>query len=66
VEESRRAFDAARARYVAGAADHLLLLDAQRTLHAVRDADAQYRLARLESLVSLYRSLGGGWQETNP
>jgi outer membrane protein, multidrug efflux system len=66
LEQSQLAFDAARARYVAGSGDSLTLLGAQRTLQAARDADAQYRLARLQALVNLARALGGGWQDVYP
>ena len=40
----------------------LSVLEAQRTLYAVRDQYIQYRLARLQALVSLCKALGGGWQ----
>ncbi len=59
--QSQLAFEAARARYLAGAEDSLTLLGAQRTLYAAQDADAQYRLARLQALISLNKALGGGW-----
>jgi len=64
--QSQLAFDAARARYTAGSGDYLTLLGAQRTLHAAHDADAQYRLARLQALISLTKALGGGWQAPTP
>ena len=59
--QTQLAFDAAHARYLAGHDDSLTLLGAQRTLHAARDADAQYRLARFQALISLNKALGGGW-----
>jgi NodT family efflux transporter outer membrane factor (OMF) lipoprotein len=61
VAQSQLAFDAARARYMAGSGDYLTLLGAQRTLYSAHDADAQYRLARLQALISLGKALGGGW-----
>jgi outer membrane protein TolC len=64
--QSQLALDAARARYSAGSADTLTLLSAQRTLQAAHDADSQYRLARLQSLVNLAKALGGGWQDGVP
>ena len=59
--QTQLAFEAAHARYLAGHDDSLTLLGAQRTLHAARDADAQYRLARFQALISLNKALGGGW-----
>ena len=42
------------------------LLDAQRSLFAARQAVVQTRLAQLQSQVTLYKTLGGGWKETEP
>jgi outer membrane protein TolC len=64
--QSQLAFEAARARYAAGAGDYLTLLGAQRTLHAVHDTDAQYRFARLQALINLTKALGGGWHAPPP
>jgi NodT family efflux transporter outer membrane factor (OMF) lipoprotein len=61
VTESERAFDGAQLRYQRGSGDFLTLLESQRTLYAARDQFAQYRLARLEALVTLCKALGGGW-----
>jgi outer membrane protein TolC len=60
--QSERAFEGARLRYREGYGDFLTMLDAQRTLYAARDQFIQYRLARLQALVSLCKALGGGWQ----
>lgn len=51
----------AEVRYRAGADDLLSVLDAQRTLFSAQDQLSQIRLNRLESAVSLYKALGGGW-----
>jgi outer membrane protein, multidrug efflux system len=51
----------ARLRYEGGVASYLDLLDAQRSLFAAQQALVQFRLARLQSQVQLYRALGGGW-----
>lgn len=53
----------AQARYRAGAADLLTVIDAQRTLYQARDQEAQLRVLRLQATVELYRALGGGWSE---
>ena len=59
--ESERAFAGAKLRYEAGSGDFLTLLEAQRTMYAARDQFVQYRLARLQGLISLSKALGGGW-----
>jgi outer membrane protein, multidrug efflux system len=61
VAQSERAFAGAKLRYQAGSVDFLTLLEAQKTLYAARDQFIQYKLARLQALVSLCKALGGGW-----
>ena len=51
-------------RYQNGIASQLDLLDAQRSLFAARQAVVQTRLAQLQSQVTLYKALGGGWKES--
>jgi multidrug efflux system outer membrane protein len=60
--QSERAFEGAELRYREGAGDFLAVLEAQRTLYAARDQYRQYKLARLQAVVSLCKALGGGWQ----
>jgi multidrug efflux system outer membrane protein len=60
-EESR--YKLSDLRYRNGVASYLDLLDAQRTLFGVRQAVVQTRLAQLQNQVTLYKALGGGWQE---
>lgn len=62
VAQSERAFEGATLRYKAGSGDFLTVLEAQRNLYAARDQFYQYRLARFQALVALYKALGGGWQ----
>jgi NodT family efflux transporter outer membrane factor (OMF) lipoprotein len=50
-------------RYTNGVASYLDLLDAQRSLFAAQQALVQTKLAQLQSQVSLYKALGGGWTE---
>lgn len=50
-------------RYQNGIASQLDLLDAQRSLFAAQQAVVQTRLAQLQSQVTLYKTLGGGWKE---
>jgi outer membrane protein, multidrug efflux system len=60
--QSELAFEGAKLRYREGAGDFLAVLEAQRTLYAARDRYGQYKLARLQAVVSLCKALGGGWQ----
>lgn len=62
IKQSELAFQGATLRYKAGSGDFLSVLEAQRTLYAARDQFNQYRLARFQALVALYKALGGGWQ----
>jgi multidrug efflux system outer membrane protein len=50
-----------RIRFGAGAVDLLIVLDAERQALAARDALVQAQTAQATALVSVYRSLGGGW-----
>jgi NodT family efflux transporter outer membrane factor (OMF) lipoprotein len=63
VTQSELAFEGVRLRYRAGSGDYLAVLDAQRTLYAAREQWNQYRLARLQAVVSLCKALGGGWEQ---
>ncbi len=60
--QSERALEGARARYERGSGDLLSTLQAQTAVFAARDQLNQYRLARLQASVSLFKALGGGWQ----
>jgi multidrug efflux system outer membrane protein len=62
ITQSERAFEGAQLRFKAGSGDFLSVLEAQRTLYTARDQFSQYRLARLQAIVSLCKALGGGWQ----
>ena len=50
-------------RYQNGISSYLDLLDAQRSLFTAQQAVVQTRLAQLQSQVTLYKTLGGGWKE---
>lgn len=50
-------------RYTGGTTTYLEVLDGQRSLFAAELALAQARGDEYESLVQLYRALGGGWQQ---
>ena len=50
-----------RLRFNAGSVDLLIVLDAERQALTARDALVQAQVAQATALVSVYRSLGGGW-----
>ncbi|MBS0172247.1 MAG: efflux transporter outer membrane subunit [Nitrospira sp.] len=53
----------AEVRYRKGLVNYLDVLDAQRTMLAAETQVAQTERARLTDMVSLYKALGGGWQQ---
>jgi NodT family efflux transporter outer membrane factor (OMF) lipoprotein len=62
VVATRRAVELANARYQKGLGDYLVVLDAQRSLYQAEDQLAQSERAVTQGLVSLYKALGGGWE----
>ena len=50
-------------RYRGGTTTYLEVLDGQRSLYAAELTLAQVRGNEYQSLVQIYRSLGGGWQQ---
>jgi multidrug efflux system outer membrane protein len=50
-------------RYTGGTTTYLEVLDGQRSLFSAELTLAQARGSEYQSLVQLYRSLGGGWQQ---
>ena len=66
LEHSRRALDIARSRYKTGVGQFLDVLDAERSyLQAAQDFETSTTNVSLD-LVTLYKALGGGWEETFP
>ncbi|HVW75534.1 MAG TPA: efflux transporter outer membrane subunit [Rhizomicrobium sp.] len=61
VVQSEKVLAAARRKYIAGAADFLVVTDAQRALYTARDQFSDIRRARLAASVALYKALGGGF-----
>lgn len=61
-EESEKAAGLARARFDAGVADFLTVLDAERRLLEDQDRLAQGETTAATSLVAVYKALGGGWK----
>lgn len=62
---SRAAAQQAQIRYREGTVDFLVLLDAERERLAAEDAQAVAEIDLYRGIVSLYKSLGGGWQLNN-
>jgi outer membrane protein TolC len=66
MEHSRQALDIARSRYKTGVGEFLAVLDAERGfLQAAQDFETSTTNVSLD-LVSLYKALGGGWEEVFP
>ena len=63
VEAAARAESLARARYASGLDSSLVRLDAQRTLYSAQQELVATRIAEQRNRVTLYKVLGGGWQE---
>ena len=63
VDAATRVYELSNARYEAGQDSYLSLLDAQRTLYQARQALVAVELAEQFNRVTLYRALGGGWQD---
>jgi multidrug efflux system outer membrane protein len=59
IEDARRTARLARAQYVEGAADLQTLLDAERGLLDLEDAQAVARQDRLDAAIDLYKAMGG-------
>lgn len=65
VETARRSADLSLLRYQEGFADYQRVLDSQQALFSQQQRYARNRGEVIRSLVSVYRSLGGGWQGRN-
>ena len=59
---SAKSLDTANKLYTNGLANYLQVLDAERSLYQAQDALAVSDRTIAANLVSLYKSLGGGWQ----
>jgi len=65
VESQSRAVELARERFELGIKDFQTVLDAERQLRDVENSLALSETQVLVNLVSLYKALGGGWQQTD-
>jgi len=66
VDALKSAVALANLRYTAGLSNYLEVLDAQQQLFPAENALSQARLARLLTMVQLYKALGGGWNLADP
>jgi outer membrane protein, multidrug efflux system len=65
-QAAKRAWDYSRESYQAGAIDHLLLLDTERTYHRMLDEQDNIDLQRYRALINLFTALGGGTSGSDP
>jgi NodT family efflux transporter outer membrane factor (OMF) lipoprotein len=63
VAANQRAFDISTQLYTQGQTDFLNVLTAERSLFVTQDALVQSDVSIAIDLVSLYKALGGGWEE---
>ena len=61
VTSSQRAFDISEQRLNQGTIDLITVLQTQQTLYTAQLAHVQARLEHVQTIVSLYQALGGGW-----
>ena len=54
-----------RLRFTAGSVDLLIVLDAERQSLAAQDTLVQAQVGQATALISVYRSLGGGWDPSS-
>jgi NodT family efflux transporter outer membrane factor (OMF) lipoprotein len=66
VAASQKSVDLANKLYTNGLADFLNVLDAERSLYESEDALVDSNRGVSINLVSLYKSLGGGWDTASP
>jgi multidrug efflux system outer membrane protein len=66
VDAAQHAEDLSIARYEAGRDSYLTRLESQRTLYVSQQALITTRLSEQSNRVTLYKVLGGGWQENSP
>jgi multidrug efflux system outer membrane protein len=67
VASSQKSLDLANRLYANGLTDFLHVLDAERSLYQTQDQLVQSERAISTNLISLYKSLGGGWEiESQP
>ena len=66
VVSSQKSLDTANKLYANGLTDFLRVLDAERSLYQSQDSLVQSDRTISANLISLYKSLGGGWEDQEP
>ncbi|MGJ5816454.1 efflux transporter outer membrane subunit [Paludibaculum fermentans] len=66
VSQLQKAAALAMNRYTHGLTNFLDVLDAQRSLNTAEDSVVQSRAAVNIDIVSVYKALGGGWEQNDP
>jgi multidrug efflux system outer membrane protein len=64
VDATAQSFRLSQARLAGGVDSYLTVLDSQRSLYGAQQGLITTRLSRIGNLVTLYKALGGGWNET--
>ena len=64
VDTAQRAYDIATTQLRAGTVNVLTVLNTETALFAAESILVQVKLARLDAIISLFKALGGGWNET--
>lgn len=60
-QATSRSFDLSSARFKHGINSYLTVLDSQRSMYAAQQSLITVRLAQQTNLLTLYKTLGGGW-----
>jgi outer membrane protein, multidrug efflux system len=63
VDAEQKRYQISEVRYRGGIESYIVVLDAQRDLYVAQNVLIEVRLAKLQNLADLYRTLGGGWKE---
>jgi multidrug efflux system outer membrane protein len=63
LDQAHQAYDLSEIRYKVGAEELMTVLDTQRALSDVQNEIGKLKLKRLQATVSLYKALGGGWND---
>lgn len=65
MQSAKLAFELSKRQFDAGITDITTVLNTQRAWFSAQDGFIQARLSSVESIVGLYKALGGGWQDTS-
>jgi multidrug efflux system outer membrane protein len=66
LEATRETYRLSDMRFRTGVESYLGVLDSQRSLYTAQQTLVGVKLSRLQNLVTLYKTLGGGWSEHSP